>query len=485
MGATAMLPDLPAVPRVSVLTLSYNHERFIAEAIESVLAQGWPADRLQHVVVNDGSTDATAAVLDDYRASVTVIEHDNVGMRASVDRAMRVLDGDVIAVLDGDDVMMPGRVERQVQALQEHPAAGLAYTDAEMIDRDGQLLERSFLDWAGLPRLSGPVHGRLLRANFISGSATMFRGCLKHLVDPLPDCAPWPDYWWAWAISGVAEIVHVPMVGYRYRTHGANQTIGANADLRGNLTKEVPFRQRMLADVAADAGMLTTAELTAGIAALLRMLPVVDPRAAFLSPDAAARRDAQEALERAFAALAADDLHAAALACAGAVASDPRDPALIALVNGLTDRLNGVGRADRERERAPLDALGVRAAAVLVDGDALLESPQLLDAYAARIDGDAAVTLVVHVAPASLALDAERIPQLVADRGLDGDDAPDMLLVSEDDTRLRALAQGADAVLGPDAFASAAPAFEIDDVDSLILLLRHRGVDLATAPGSV
>ena len=470
-GAPPALPPLPAVPRVSVLTLAYNHEAFIAEAIESVLAQEWPADRLQHVVLDDGSTDGTRRVLDRYRSVVTVVEHDrNRGMNASVDHAMSLLTGDVITVVDGDDAMLPGRIERLVAALRAHPRAGLAYSDGELIDRHGRVLAPSFIDAAKLPRLSGRVRGRLLERNFVSGGALMLRGCLLPLIHPLPPYAAWPDYWWAWAISGVAEIVHVPEPTYRYRSHGANQTLTARDRLAANYAKELPFRLRTLADVAADEA--TAAELVRGVAAVRRMLDHAAAEVAeVVAPTAAGRREALRQLERAVAALDAGDVHGAALACARLASVHLADPALLALLPAVAAAREG--GPPPAGDRRLLDEHGARAAAALVDAAALVAQPELLDGYAARIPADADVTLVIHAAPSDgAAVDA--VAALVAARGLDGDDGPDMVLVSEPPARLRALAAGADAILGPPPFADAGPCFGVDDLDALALLLRWR-----------
>lgn len=468
MSATATLPELPDVPLVSVLTLTYNHEEFVAEAIESVLAQEWPADRVQHVVLNDGSSDGTSRVLDRYRSRVTVIEQANAGMRASVDRVMGVLSGDVITVVDGDDAMLPGRIERQVRALREHPLAGLVYTDAQLVDRAGEVLRTSFIDAAGLPRVSGRVRGRLLERNVASGGAVMLRGCLKHLIHPLPPHAVWPDYWWAWAISGVGEVAHVPEPTYRYRAHGANQTLGTHAQNAANVTKELPFRLHMLGHV--EQHEATATELLTGIVVMWRLLEQAPAETVDrLTATAGASGQAVAWLDGARVALEAGDLHGCAFACARAAASNPRGPGLLAVVGELARQLEG--SAPPRPDRDVLDSLGARRRAVLVDAGALLATPQMLDTYAQRFGGDADVTLVIHAGPEAAARQTSEIPRLVADRGLDGPDGPDMVLVSEPVERLRALARSVDAVLGDDTFDSGAPTFGIDELDSLAALL--------------
>src|ERR1700753_846180 len=90
------LPPLPATPMVSLIMSAYNHERFVVESIESVLAQDWPAERLEIVVVEDGSSDGTRQLLEPYRDRVRLLTQSNQGLRAVINRLMDEVHGDVI-----------------------------------------------------------------------------------------------------------------------------------------------------------------------------------------------------------------------------------------------------------------------------------------------------------------------------------------------------------------------------------------------------
>jgi glycosyltransferase involved in cell wall biosynthesis len=91
----------PDIPRVSVVVAAYNEERFIAEALDSALGQEYPADRVTVVVVDDGSTDATALIAERYAAEtgrVHVIRERNGGNVAATNTALTGADGDVVAL---------------------------------------------------------------------------------------------------------------------------------------------------------------------------------------------------------------------------------------------------------------------------------------------------------------------------------------------------------------------------------------------------
>ena len=123
-------------PLVSVITIFYNAERFIREAIESVFAQTYGNWEL--VLVDDGSTDASTEIAQGYaaqsRQKVRYLDHDghqNRGMSASRNLGICEARGQYIAFLDADDVYLPQKLERQVSILDAQPAAAMVYGASE------------------------------------------------------------------------------------------------------------------------------------------------------------------------------------------------------------------------------------------------------------------------------------------------------------------------------------------------------------------
>ncbi|HEX7185061.1 MAG TPA: glycosyltransferase family A protein [Thermoanaerobaculia bacterium] len=119
-------------PLVSVVTIFFNAGRFLPEAVESVLAQTYPNWEL--LLVDDGSTDGSRAIAEEHAARfpgrVRCLEHPgraNRGMSASRNLGLRHARGELIAFLDADDVWLPEKLERQVEALAAHPEAALVY----------------------------------------------------------------------------------------------------------------------------------------------------------------------------------------------------------------------------------------------------------------------------------------------------------------------------------------------------------------------
>ncbi len=116
-----MIPTASA-PLVSVVMPAYNVAWCIGRAVDSVLAQDFRSREL--IVVNDGSTDGTRAVLERYGAAITVIDQENQGMSAARNVAIRRARGTYVAFLDADDWWLPGKLRRQVELMQGSPEIG-------------------------------------------------------------------------------------------------------------------------------------------------------------------------------------------------------------------------------------------------------------------------------------------------------------------------------------------------------------------------
>jgi glycosyltransferase involved in cell wall biosynthesis len=111
-------------PSVSVIIPVYNGERFLAEAIQSVLDQTLPPDEI--IVVDGGSTDGSAAVAARYEG-VAVLGHPRRGIGAALNLALSHARGDLIASLDADDRWLPDKLEKQVSALTADPALDMVF----------------------------------------------------------------------------------------------------------------------------------------------------------------------------------------------------------------------------------------------------------------------------------------------------------------------------------------------------------------------
>lgn len=162
------------LPRVSVIIPTHNHARFVAQAVESALAQTYP--NVEVVVVDDGSTDETRNLLSRYEGQINYIYQENQGPSAARNTGFLASQGDYLLFLDSDDLIPPNKLELQVPLLEVRPDFGLVYSGWQYINEDGtQVLGEA------RPVRQGQLLKDLLRGSFfcIPGAALIRRECLE------------------------------------------------------------------------------------------------------------------------------------------------------------------------------------------------------------------------------------------------------------------------------------------------------------------
>ena len=216
---------------VSVAIAAYNAGNYLREAIASALAQTRKPDEI--VVVDDGSVDNTREVCESFGAAVRYFYQENdgtygVGARA---RAVRETRGDWIALLDHDDRWLPDKLEKQVNALEGHPDAGVVFTRYYWIDPEGQQLLVPGNPMLERPPASGEtqyldshaaLHILLTENQFCPASALIRRDLV---LNNKPDadqqgCGDW--YLWLDVVRHGAGVIIVDQYLTEYRLFGQN-----------------------------------------------------------------------------------------------------------------------------------------------------------------------------------------------------------------------------------------------------------------------
>jgi glycosyltransferase involved in cell wall biosynthesis len=177
---------------VSVMVTTFNTGRFVAETLQSILAQTYT--NLEIVIADDASEDDTAAIIRKAASGdsriVPLYGERNVGMSANVNRALDRCTGKYIALLSGDDIMLPEKIARQVAFLERRPDCGVCSHDMEYFEsRTGRTLHRLHDRWS--PKDGG--HEVMFTTNWLFGreiksipSSHMFRASVigRHRFDP-------------------------------------------------------------------------------------------------------------------------------------------------------------------------------------------------------------------------------------------------------------------------------------------------------------
>lgn len=124
------------MPKVSVIIPAYNRAQFLPRAIDSVLAQTYKD--FEVLVVDDGSTDDTKKVLEQYNGKIKYFYKDNGGSSSARNHGIENSSGEYIAFLDSDDIWMPEKLSIQVDVLDKNKNVGLVYSRMPIIDNEGK-----------------------------------------------------------------------------------------------------------------------------------------------------------------------------------------------------------------------------------------------------------------------------------------------------------------------------------------------------------
>lgn len=212
------MTTLSANPKVSIITPSYNQGRFLEASIQSVLGQTYP--NIEYIVVDGGSKDESAAVIDKYRSHFawSVSEKDR-GHADALNKGFSHATGEILAWLNSDDLYFPNAVGEAVSVLQKHPEVGMVYGDAQLIDDAGAVVGQFASRQTDYRRmLRGSVH--------IPQATTFFRAALWHQVGPLDLSLFFSFDYDLWVkLAKVSQLLYVPGNWAQFRIHDAGKTI--------------------------------------------------------------------------------------------------------------------------------------------------------------------------------------------------------------------------------------------------------------------
>jgi glycosyltransferase involved in cell wall biosynthesis len=204
-------------PAVSVVMPVRDGERFLREALESTLAQ--TLSDLELIVVDDGSTDSTPAILEEAAARderVRVQRQEPGGLTVAINAGCALARSPLIARMDGDDVMLPDRLERQVAYMEAHPSVALLGGGIVLVDEAGREIDRE----PGRPQLDFLVRNELTHATVMM-RAEAFRALGGYRLDQSEDYDLWLRFDERHGVAALPE----PVI--RYRLHPGQFSVTA------------------------------------------------------------------------------------------------------------------------------------------------------------------------------------------------------------------------------------------------------------------
>ena len=231
-------------PKVSIVVPAFNAAEYIAETMDSLLAQDYPD--LDIVAVDDGSTDATGVILARYEGRVKLHRQANAGQSAAMATGWNMTNGVFIGYLSADDRLKPAAVRRCVEELEAQPDVVLVYPDFDVIDERSQLLLTVKPPDFSRRALYGALH-------CLPGPGALFRRAAYEKAGPwrtdlrqIPDL----DFFLRMAIEG--DFYHLSEVLADFRRHSQSATYRAVPFERGEEPVMVVERLFARPDLPAD-----------------------------------------------------------------------------------------------------------------------------------------------------------------------------------------------------------------------------------------
>jgi glycosyltransferase involved in cell wall biosynthesis len=204
------------MPKVSVIIPVYNGEKYIAQAVNSVLNQTYRDFEL--IVVDDGSTDRTAEILESYGDKITYIYQDNRERSAARNKGICSCSGEYLAFLDADDMWLPHKLKQQVQLLDLSPETGLVHGIAFFINESGRRIHQNGKQTIGSFESGNEVYKSLLFENIIASPTVMVRRACFDKVGLFDESMTYTEDWDMWlriAIHYRVDITRRPLAYYR------------------------------------------------------------------------------------------------------------------------------------------------------------------------------------------------------------------------------------------------------------------------------
>lgn len=210
---------------VSVAMLSYNHEKYIAQALESILNQTSPD--LELIIVDDCSKDNSRQIIEEYQKRdhrVRAFYHkENRGIARTANEALDAAEGQFISFIGSDDLWVPTKLEQQLKVLANYGDI-VVWSEGDVINADGAPTGQKFTDFnaRGNKPTSGRIYREIINENYIFGQSLLFK---REFINDLrfnPDLKYLCDYQFVADLAYEHDFVFIPKSLAKYRIHGEN-----------------------------------------------------------------------------------------------------------------------------------------------------------------------------------------------------------------------------------------------------------------------
>lgn len=207
-------------PLVTVMIPSYNHAHYIIDTIKSIFTQTY--QNFELIVINDGSPDNSLEVLETLQKeySFTLVDRENKGLIATLNEGLSYAKGEFFCAIASDDIMLPNRLEDQVNYMQKYPEFAMCFSKMMTIDDNNEVLGYTKNKHIEV----GNVFYQLYKTNFINAASVMHRTKVLRSIGGYSDKYKFEDYPLWLSIAQKHKIGFVDEYHVQYRHHDANMS---------------------------------------------------------------------------------------------------------------------------------------------------------------------------------------------------------------------------------------------------------------------
>lgn len=225
--------------KVQILMSTYNGERFLAEQIESLLAQTW--ENLEILIRDDGSKDKTPDILKGYSKeykNIKIYLEENKGVNRSFFELLQKSDADLVAFCDQDDVWLEEKIEKAIEKLEGEKGPVLYCSNKILVDSAGTPMRKQDM------RKRHPGFGNAVVECICTGcTAVMNREMAQIIKARLPEHAILHDWWCYLAASYIGKVIFDEKAYIKYRQHEDN-VVGAKAGFWGEVQSKAAYLKK-------------------------------------------------------------------------------------------------------------------------------------------------------------------------------------------------------------------------------------------------
>lgn len=214
------------MPILTVIMLSYNHGKYISEAIESVLSQTY--GDFEFLIIENGSTDGSKKLIEKYssidRRIVPIFNDENLGIAGSRNKALNQAKGKFMAFIDSDDIWVPNKLEKQMKILETNEDLVVS-GEAEVIDASNNLFGITYSDLSrtnGAQKSGRVLHDLLKRGNFVPTSSLILKTERAREIGFNENLRYMDDYRFLIQLAKKLKFYWIQEPIVKYRLHGSN-----------------------------------------------------------------------------------------------------------------------------------------------------------------------------------------------------------------------------------------------------------------------